>query len=82
LAAGVALGGVGGYYGGDTYGNAYYDGAPYGGAYYGGDEYAPPAYAYQEGGVVSSDYCSQRYRSYDPNTGTYMGYDGQPHPCL
>jgi hypothetical protein len=23
----------------------------------------------------------QRYRSYDPRSGTYMGYDGQRHPC-
>lgn len=77
LAGGVALGGFGGYYGDDYYG----DDAYYGGAYYGGDDYAPSAYAYQEGGVVGSDYCSQRYRSYNPNTGTYTGYDGQPHPC-
>lgn len=26
-------------------------------------------------------YCSQRYRSYNPNTGTYTGYDGYQHPC-
>lgn len=26
-------------------------------------------------------YCSQRYRSYDPRSGTYLGYDGQRHPC-
>ncbi|TCU69291.1 BA14K-like protein [Bradyrhizobium sp. R2.2-H] len=26
-------------------------------------------------------YCSQRYKSYDPSTGTYMGYDGVRHPC-
>ncbi|MCX5497014.1 BA14K family protein [Kaistia dalseonensis] len=26
-------------------------------------------------------YCSQRYRSYNPNTGTYTGYDGRQHPC-
>jgi hypothetical protein len=23
----------------------------------------------------------QRYRSYDPASGTYMGYDGLRHPC-
>jgi hypothetical protein len=27
------------------------------------------------------DYCSQRYRSYDPASGTYLGYDGNRHPC-
>jgi hypothetical protein len=26
-------------------------------------------------------YCESRYRSYDPRTGTYLGYDGQRHPC-
>lgn len=26
-------------------------------------------------------YCAQRYRSYDPATGTYLGNDGQRHPC-
>jgi hypothetical protein len=36
--------------------------------------YAPPA-----GGAV--DYCMQRFRSYDPASGTYLGYDGLRHPC-
>jgi BA14K-like protein len=26
-------------------------------------------------------YCAQRYRSYDPASGTFMGYDGRRHPC-
>jgi hypothetical protein len=26
-------------------------------------------------------YCSQRYRSFDPVSGTYLGYDGQRHVC-
>lgn len=26
-------------------------------------------------------YCSQRYNSYDPASGTYLGYDGQRHAC-
>ena len=25
--------------------------------------------------------CAQRYRSYDPRSQTYLGYDGQRHPC-
>ena len=29
----------------------------------------------------SVDYCRQRYRSYDPYSGTYLGYDGRRHPC-
>lgn len=26
-------------------------------------------------------YCSQRYRSFDPSTGTFIGYDGREHFC-
>jgi hypothetical protein len=26
-------------------------------------------------------YCASRYRSYDPRSGTYLGYDGYRHPC-
>ena len=26
-------------------------------------------------------YCAQRYKSYDPASGTYLGYDGLRHPC-
>ncbi|MBM7486009.1 hypothetical protein JOE52_004991 [Bradyrhizobium canariense] len=29
----------------------------------------------------NNTYCSQRYKSYDPSSGTYMGYDGIRHPC-
>jgi hypothetical protein len=41
--------------------------------------YAPGAYATSPGGDVG--YCMSRYRSYDPSSGTYMGYDGIRHPC-
>jgi hypothetical protein len=42
---------------------------------------APPGYA---GGPPAGDpvaYCIQRFRSYDPKTGTYLGNDGQRHSC-
>lgn len=26
-------------------------------------------------------YCSRKYRSFDPRTGTFLGYDGRRHPC-
>jgi hypothetical protein len=26
-------------------------------------------------------YCSAKYRSFDPRSGLYLGYDGQYHPC-
>ena len=29
----------------------------------------------------SNAYCVQRFKSYDPASGTYLGYDGQRHPC-
>jgi hypothetical protein len=29
----------------------------------------------------SVDYCIQRFRSYDPNSGTYLGRDGYRHSC-
>jgi BA14K-like protein len=52
--------------------------------------YAPgySDYAYVPGGYTTSysagddvAYCSQRFRSYDRASGTYMGYDGQRHSC-
>ena len=26
-------------------------------------------------------YCMSRFKSYDPGSGTYLGYDGLRHPC-
>lgn len=67
------------------------------GPYYPAPYYAPPPPAYYGpppavyggpapgyGAPVAGDavaYCSQRYRSYDPASGTYLGYDGLRHPC-
>jgi len=28
------------------------------------------------------DYCHDRYRSFDPRSGTFMGYDGREHFCV
>ena len=41
---------------------------------------AAPAPAYGAGGDAVA-YCQQRFRSYDPGSGTYLGNDGQRHPC-
>jgi hypothetical protein len=60
--------------GGYPYG--YYDDYAYDDGYYGDAYAAAPAYS---GGSVA--YCEQRYRSYDPSSGTYLGYDGLRHPC-
>jgi len=56
------------------YGGPYYYGAPY--YPYGPGYYPAPGY----GGDAAS-YCASRYRSYDPATGTFLGYDGARHPC-
>ena len=50
-------------------------GAIIGGAIAQSQAQAAPVY----GGNAS--YCAQRYRSYDPRSGTYLGYDGMRHPC-
>jgi hypothetical protein len=39
--------------------------------------YAAPAPVYDD----SVTYCMNRFRSYDPASGTYLGYDGLRHPC-
>jgi BA14K-like protein len=72
LAAGALLGGaiIGasrpyGYYG--AYGRGYYDQ---------GDISAP---LYEGGDEIV--YCQQRFRSYDPASGTYLGFDRLRHPC-
>jgi len=39
----------------------------------------PPAPAYVAGDAAA--YCAQRYRSYDPVSRTFMGYDGVRRPC-
>jgi BA14K-like protein len=44
-------------------------------AYY--DGYGYEASAYDD----AVAYCSQRFRSYDPASGTYIGSDGYPRPC-
>jgi hypothetical protein len=57
--------------------------APYYGPYYYGPAYYPPAYGpgYYTAPAGDPSYCARRYRSYDPATGTYLGYDGARHPC-
>jgi len=45
--------------------------------------YGPAGY-YEPAPAVAGDpiaYCMQRFRSYDPTTQTYLGYDGFRHPC-
>jgi BA14K-like protein len=68
FAAGALLGSA---FAGPSY---YYDDEPGYGYYEGPEVYAGP-------GPGAEAYCEQRYRSYDPESGTYLGYDGMRHPC-
>jgi BA14K-like protein len=88
-----AYGGYG--YGGYGYGGYGYGGYDPGytgyGPSYGGYGYDPGYQGYQgydvgyagysASGAQDAAYCAQRFRSYDPASGTYLGYDGQRHPC-
>lgn len=42
--------------------------------YYSQPQYYPPP-------LDPISYCMQRFRSYNPETGLYIGYDGQYHRC-
>jgi hypothetical protein len=82
--AGAVIGGAlaapyGGYgYGGYGYG--------YGPGYYAAPVYGPgydeePLVEVAPGGGDDVNYCIQRFRSYDPRSGTYLGNDGYRHAC-
>jgi BA14K-like protein len=76
LAAGAAVGGA---IAASQYGGYGYGGYGYDNNYYGSN----PGYAasYPTSGSQDASYCAQRFKSYDAGSGTYMGYDGQRHPC-
>jgi len=83
---GFALGfGVGPSY----YDDYAYNGYPYDTYAYYNEPYYSDTFAYDAepavGVAVTSGadpaYCAQRYRSYDPASGTFLGYDGMRHPC-
>ena len=90
IGAGIGLGlglaaGVGGAIIGATQPYGYYG---YGAGYGYGPGYAyAPSYEYAPGydqgyaGGNEAAYCQQRFRSYDPGSGTYIGFDGVRHPC-
>ena len=71
FATGALIGGASYGYG---YGGPYYDDYSYG-------VYDDDVYAAEPAGSSDDAYCSQRFRSYDPASGTYLGYDGIRHPC-
>jgi hypothetical protein len=86
-------GGYGGRYYGGGYGGGwgYYGGGFAAGAILGGllaapyyDGYGYDGYGYGYEAPVDDSavaYCVQRFRSYDPASGTYLGNDGYRHPC-
>ncbi len=80
IATGLILGGIIG-----SQQPYYYGGPPP--AYYGPQAYYPPSYygpvyGPRYGGPPDwISYCFSRYRSFDPVSGTYMGYDGRRHYC-
>jgi hypothetical protein len=39
------------------------------------------SYGYSPKGGGDVGYCMRRFRSYDPRSGTYLGFDGLRHPC-
>lgn len=42
---------------------------------------AAPAPAYLAPQQDATSYCLQRFKSFDPASGSYLGYDGQRHSC-
>jgi hypothetical protein len=96
VGAGFSSANAGGYYYGgysdapyyDDYGPRYNENYYYVPQYYDGgwrysDYYSRPYYSYP--GSASYDdpiaYCMERFQSYDPRSGTYLGYDGFVHTC-
>ena len=76
--AGAVIGGAiasQGYYGGP----GYYGGSSYG--YYDDGNVDDGVVAVAPGGGDDDAYCRQTYRSYDPRSGTYLGFDGLRHSC-
>ncbi len=58
--------------------------ATYDRGYYQARVYSTPSPYVANDGYTQAwlDSCSRRYRSFDPTTGTYVGYDGRVHPCV
>jgi hypothetical protein len=91
--AAIAAGGYGYGYDPSYYGDNY----AYGSGYYGDSYAYDTGVTFDAGlplvsfdqpapvveGAVGGDasYCAQRYRSWDPASGTYLGFDGMRHPC-
>jgi hypothetical protein len=75
------------YYGHHHYGHHHYHGGGGAGALIGGlaaGAIIGGAIAAGQANAAAQQnaaYCAQRFRSYDPASGTYLGRDGYRHPC-
>jgi len=77
-------GAIAGFAAGAIIGGALAASGPYGYGYgYGPGYYDEPVYGPGPGygGGDAIGYCMSRFKSYDPNSGTYRGYDGMRHSC-
>ncbi|GAU84615.1 BA14K family protein [Bosea sp. BIWAKO-01] len=82
VGAGIAAGAIGALAAGALLapGPVYAAPAPiYGGPVYGEPVYGGPVYAAPASDAVA--YCARRFRSYDPETGTYIGAGGVVRAC-
>jgi hypothetical protein len=75
-----------GYYGGRRYyrGRGYrrgYGGAAVAAGVIGLAAGAAIASSARSSGYRTRSWCAQRFKSYNPRTGTYLGYDGRRHAC-
>ena len=81
IGLGIGAGIIGGAIIGSALARPYYYERPYyaypRASYY----YAPPPRYYADPDGDADAYCFSRFRSYDPRTRTYLGYDGYRHPC-
>ena len=71
---------------GPQFGPGYYEVTLFPTTYYDLPPYEEPGYGYSYGyghgyGYGPVSHCSARFRSYNPYTGTYLGWDGFPHTC-
>ncbi|MEJ2377948.1 MAG: BA14K family protein [Pseudolabrys sp.] len=74
VGAGIAAGVIGGAIIGSAIANSRHAPPPY------YDD--PPRYHHEyDRDDDAVEYCMERFKSYDPRSGTYMGYDGYRHPC-
>jgi hypothetical protein len=55
---------------------------PWSSAETGENAYAGALNSYEATDVGSAAYCMRRFKSYDPRSESYLGYDGRRHHCF